>query len=324
MTLPSEPSIQLPLLLELERGGGKVRKVEPLYSRVASHFLDITAADRRLIRESTKVNLWENIVDWTRNDLRTKGELNGGESGVWEITEVGRRRVRADLMEQFELSQTEAEEFIRSSLTIPQRVGDKWQPKPLRMRLGRREPKPSAEAPARPRGEAAQATQRELVDGQTNDARQQLHALLMKLHPQQFEAFAAKLLESLGFTDTEVTSFTGDGGIDGYGNLQMGVVKIKAAFQVKRWRHNVPRPEVDRFRGAIAGTFDQGIFITTSDFSGDAKSVSSKIGTVPIVMINGTKIVDLMLEKGLGIRHEPLTIIRVDEEFFEAFGISEE
>jgi len=116
----------------------------------------------------------------------------------------------------------------------------------------------------------------------------------------------------------------GDGGIDGYGNLEMGVVRVRAAFQVKRWRQNVPRPEIDRFRGAIAGSFDQGIFITTSDFSDEAKQVSTKSGTVPIVLIDGNKIVDIMLEKGLGVRREPLTITTIDEDFFMAFGISGE
>jgi len=154
--------------------------------------------------------------------------------------------------------------------------------------------------------------------------RDHLHQLLMNLPPQQFEVFAGKLLESVGFTDVEVTKYVGDGGIDGYGNLEMGVVKIKAAFQVKRWRQNVPPADINQFRGAIQGEFDQGIFITTSDFSDEAKRVSSKRGAVPIVLINGERIVNIMLEKGLGVRQEPLTVTRIDEEFFAAFGITGE
>ena len=164
----------------------------------------------------------------------------------------------------------------------------------------------------------------ELLDGERQQVRTQLHELLMNLHPQQFEEFAAKLLESVGFTDVEVTKYVGDGGIDGYGNLEMGVVKVKAAFQVKRWRNNVPPAEINQFRGAIQGEFDQGIFITTSDFSDEAKKVSSKRGAVPIVLINGDRIVNIMLEKGLGVRQEPLTVTRIDEEFFAGFGTTEE
>ena len=164
----------------------------------------------------------------------------------------------------------------------------------------------------------------ELLDKERQQVRTQLHELLMNLHPQQFEEFAAKLLESLGFTDVEVTKFVGDGGIDGYGNLEMGVVKVKAAFQVKRWRHNVPPAEINQFRGAILGEFDQGIFITTSDFSDEAKRISSRRGVVPIVLINGDRILNIMLEKGLGVRQEPLAVTRIDEEFFTAFGTTEE
>ena len=163
-----------------------------------------------------------------------------------------------------------------------------------------------------------------LLDREKQEIRGQLRELLMNLHPQQFEEFAAKLLESLGFTDVEVTKFVGDGGIDGYGNLEMGVVKVKAAFQVKRWRHNVPPAEINQFRGAILGEFDQGIFITTSDFSDEAKRVSSRRGVVPIVLINGDRILNIMLEKGLGVRQEPLTVAKIDEEFFASFGTTEE
>jgi restriction system protein len=163
-----------------------------------------------------------------------------------------------------------------------------------------------------------------LLDRERQQVRTQLHELLMNLHPQQFEEFSGKLLESLGFTDVEVTKFVGDGGIDGYGNLEMGVVKVKAAFQVKRWRHNVPRKDVSQFRGDIQGEYDQGIFITTSDYTDDAKKVASKRGAVPIVLINGDRIVNIMLEKKLGVRQEPLTVSRIDEEFFAAFGTAEE
>lgn len=165
---------------------------------------------------------------------------------------------------------------------------------------------------------------RELLNEEMQQIRAQLHELLMNLHPQQFEEFSAKLLESVGFTKIQVTKYAADGGIDGYGNLEMGVVEVKAAFQVKRWRNNVPPAEVNQFRGAIQGEFVQGIFITTSDFSDEAKKVSSKRGAVPIVLINGDRIVNIMLEKGLGVRQEPLTVTRVDEEFFAAFSTTEE
>ena len=70
-----------------------------------------------------------------------------------------------------------------------------------------------------------------------------------------------------GFVDVTVTSVTKDGGIDGHGRLTLGLATMGAAFQCKRWQGNVGRPEVDKFRGAIQGEFEQGVFFATSDFT---------------------------------------------------------
>jgi len=42
---------------------------------------------------------------------------------------------------------------------------------------------------------------------------ERLLSAMMNLHPQQFEIFAGILLESLGFTDIEITNYVRDGGI---------------------------------------------------------------------------------------------------------------
>jgi restriction system protein len=81
---------------------------------------------------------------------------------------------------------------------------------------------------------------------------------------------------------------------------------MNVAFQCKKWQGNVGRQEVDKFRGAIQGEFEQGIFFTTSDFTSEAKDASLKKGAVPIVLLNGESIVNLMIEKGFGVERVPL------------------
>jgi len=277
MAIPSEKDIELPLLQEIQATGGEARPSD-LYDRVARHFPQLSQADREARYQRTGQRIWQNRVQFARNDLVKKGEVDASIRGTWKITEKGRARLG-----------------VVSPPSLPS-------PPPT--------PTPS--------------TIGELLDKERQQVRTQLHELLMNLHPQQFEELAAKLLESLGFTDVEVTKFVGDGGIDGYGNLEMGVVKVRAAFQVKRWRNNIPPAEVNQFRGAILGEFDQGIFITTSDFSDEAKRISSRRGVVPIVLINGDRILNIMLEKGLGVRQEPLTVAKIDDEFFTAFVTTEE
>lgn len=136
--------------------------------------------------------------------------------------------------------------------------------------------------------------------------RSQLLDRISELTPYQFQLLAGKLLESYGFVEVNVKNITLDGGIDGYGKLKLGLATMNVAFQCKRWQGNVGRPEVDKFRGAIQGEFEQGVFFATSDFSAQARDASLKRGAVPIILINGDGIVDLMIQKEIGLERVPL------------------
>jgi restriction system protein len=155
----------------------------------------------------------------------------------------------------------------------------------------------------------------------TNDALCQLHqkylvefrqrvlSELQSLDPASFEVFCRNLLSAYGFREVCVTQVSRDGGIDGHGQLKVGFAYFNVAFQCKRWKQRpVGRPEVDKLRGAIQGQFDQGIFFTTANFSPDAQRASFKSGAVPIVLINGSTIVDIMIEHGFGVETEQLPI----------------
>jgi restriction system protein len=130
---------------------------------------------------------------------------------------------------------------------------------------------------------------------------------LKELSPYSFEIFAKKLLAAYGFHEMVVTAISNDGGIDGHGKLKVGLAFMKIAFQCKRWtKCNIGRPEIDRFRGAIQGKYEQGIFFTTSAFTKSAEGVSIRPGAVPIILVDGQAIVDLMIEKKFGILSEDL------------------
>ena len=131
---------------------------------------------------------------------------------------------------------------------------------------------------------------------------------LYELSPVQFEHFSKQLLIAYGFVQVCVTQIGKDGGIDGHGLLKIGLARMAVAFQCKRWEGNVPRPEVDKFRGAIQGEYEQGIFFSTSDFTKGATDASIKKGAVPIVLLSGDSIVDLMIEKEFGVQRRPLQL----------------
>lgn len=132
---------------------------------------------------------------------------------------------------------------------------------------------------------------------------------LKKMNPYDFESFCMKLLKVYGFSNVAVTQKSRDGGIDGYGKLKVGLAHMNVAFQCKRWDNaTVSRKEIDAFRGAIQGEYEQGIYFTTSSFSKEAMKFSIKSGAVPVILIDGNMIVDFMIEKQFGIEHEDLPI----------------
>lgn len=147
----------------------------------------------------------------------------------------------------------------------------------------------------------------------------QVLAQLQLLKASSFEVFCKKLLITYGFKDVQVTKVSRDGGIDGYGKLKVGLAYFNVAFQCKKWSANVGRPKIDEFRGAIQGDYVQGIYFTTSHFTREALNASSKKGAVPIVLLDGDAIVNLMFERQFGVEREelPIYVSAIDRIFDE-------
>lgn len=102
----------------------------------------------------------------------------------------------------------------------------------------------------------------------SNDYRAETLEILLALPPAGFERLSQRLLRESGFTQVVVTGQSGDGGIDGYGTLQINpLVSFKVLFQCKRYSKSVSRSHVRDFRGAMSGRADKGIVITTGTFT---------------------------------------------------------
>lgn len=137
----------------------------------------------------------------------------------------------------------------------------------------------------------------------------QLLNQLKEIPAKNFEILGKRLLEVYGFQDVKVTEYTKDGGLDGYGKLKVGITFLNVAFQCKRWKTtSVSRTEIDKFRGAIQGQFEQGIIFTTSNFSKDAQNATRRNGAVPIILIDGITLVEIMIEKKFGVSIENMSV----------------
>lgn len=141
--------------------------------------------------------------------------------------------------------------------------------------------------------------------------------LLEEFDPEEFEALVRRVLAAIGFEDASVTPPSKDGGIDVRGTLVIGgVVHIKMSVQAKRWKNNVQAPTVQQLRGSI-GTHEQGLIITTSDFSKGAREEAIRPDTTPIALMNGDQLIDLMLEHEIEVKRSSVDLFELDKDEME-------
>jgi len=139
---------------------------------------------------------------------------------------------------------------------------------------------------------------------------------LTDMSPRKFEYFISHLLQIMGF-EVEQTGSTRDGGVDIKGMLFTDITSIRLKVQVKRWKDNVGSEVVRNLRGALDQTLGEGgVIITTSDFTKDAYEEAERRGARKIDLINGERLVELILKyydklddeykKKFGLRRKPL------------------
>ena len=155
------------------------------------------------------------------------------------------------------------------------------------------------------------------IEQHNHQVRKALRERLLAMKPGEFEELISQLLAEMGFEMVEVTKLSGDGGIDVRGTLVVGdVVRIKMAVQVKKWKlkNNILAPVVQQVRGSL-GAHEQGLIITTSDFSPGAVKEAAQSDKTPIALMNGEQLVMLLMEHGIGVHRSTPDLFEIDEEF---------
>ncbi len=155
------------------------------------------------------------------------------------------------------------------------------------------------------------------IEQHNHQVRKVLRERLLAMKPGEFEELISQLLAEMGFEMVEVTKLSGDGGIDVRGTLVVGdVVRIKMAVQVKKWKlkNNIQAPVVQQVRGSL-GAHEQGLIITTSDFSLGAIKEAAQTDKTPIALMNGEQLVMLLMEHGIGVHRSTPDLFEIDEEF---------
>lgn len=120
---------------------------------------------------------------------------------------------------------------------------------------------------------------------------------VLELDDKEFEILIKDLLAAIGF-ECQHTGRVGDGGVDVTGELDIAnLAKVKVFVQVKRYKlgTKISANTVKDLRKSIPRD-GQGAFITTADFQSKASDIASDPNFPRIGLINGSKLVDLLIE----------------------------
>jgi len=131
-----------------------------------------------------------------------------------------------------------------------------------------------------------------------------------QMDPTAFEWLARALLLKLGYTNVNVTKPSGDGGVDVRATLVAGgVANMQTCIQVKR-QQTVGRPIVQNIRGSLSA-HEAGLLVTSGRFTDEAREEANDPHKVPIALIDGLKLTELLLDMEIGVEHVNVTLYRL-------------
>jgi len=302
MPIPDFQSLMLPIMKIA--GDGAEHRGHELRQRIGEQ-LGLTEEERKQLLPSGSQPVFTNRIAWARSHLTMAGLLEKTGKGRFRITQRGKEALSSNpstINMQFLLQFPEYAEARSRSKTDPL------------VEIPADAPASDTISPQ----ERMELAFRELNTSLITD----LRGKLATIDPFRFEQLVLDLLVKMGYGGSkkeaaQVTQRTGDQGIDGVINedrLGLDVIYVQA----KRWKHNVGRPEIQNFVGALAGKkAGKGIFITTSEFHGNAREYVAGLHE-KIVLIDGRRLAELMIEHDIGVTPEqPYVIKKIDSDYFD-------
>lgn len=301
MSIPDYQTVMLPLLrLVGQRGSISVRDAT---EQISEEF-KLTKDERAALLPSGKQEVIVNRVGWARTYMKKAGLLSSPARGMIEITERGKQVLseKPKVINVAYLNKFPEFEAFRA-------IENEKEENPSRAVV-------SADSTGTPE-ELLEQSYQELKTALLDDIIQRVKSC----SPQFFEKLVVDTVVKMGYGGSrkeagKAIGQSGDEGIDGIINedrLGLDVIYLQA----KRWEGNVSRPEIQKFAGALQGKrARKGIFITTSDFTSEAKEFVKHIDA-KIILISGHQLAELMWEYDIGVSSSAAyEVKRLDLDFF--------
>lgn len=301
MSLLTYNQFMLPLLKLA--ADGQVHSIAHLREQLAQE-LGITPEQRAIKLPSGRQSVFDNRIGWASTYLRKAGLLSRSKRGYVQITQRGKDVLAENPAAINDLYLQRFPEFREFS----ERAAPEEQ-----LPITSTDTSSSTTTPEETISNAVGILEAELQDELLDKVKQ--------LSPERFEGLVLRLLHAMGYggslKDVEGVPRGPDGGIDGTikeDKLGLDVIYVQA----KRWENSVGREKVQAFQGALAGVgARKGVFLTTSSFTQQAIAYASQLRDSKIILIDGQKLAQLMIEHDVGVSiKDTFHIKRIDEDFF--------
>ncbi|WP_313595003.1 restriction endonuclease [Agrobacterium tumefaciens] len=307
MAIPDYQSLMLPVLRLAADGETRV----PDAAEKLADQLGLSVAEREEMLPSGRQRIFHNRINWAKFYMTKAGLIDSPARGRFVASHAGRALlatnpagINVDTLKTYPAFA----EFYASSTSGA-----------------------GTEAASAGAGESIDVTTSATPEEQIDAAQAVLHQALktdllqriLAQSPAFFERAIVDLLVGMGYGGSHENAArrlgkTGDGGIDGViDEDRLGLDRIYV--QAKRYAGHVSvgRPEVQGFLGSLVGVgAGKGVFVTTSSFSAPAIDFVRHLPQ-RIVLIDGDRLADLMIEHGVGVRiARTVEVKRLDEDFF--------
>ncbi len=283
-------------------GDGEIHKFRSAVEELGNYF-NLTLEERRELLPSGKQPTFDNRVGWARTYMTKAGLLQSPKRGLFQITVRGKEVLSKNLIK---IDKNYLEQF-------PEFIELQQLKKPLE--------KPESII----NDSDGNTNPEENLENAYQILRTELGAEILKniksCTPDFFEQLVVDLLVKMGYGGSrkeagEALGKSGDEGIDGIikeDRLGLDIIYLQA----KRWENVVGRPEIQKFAGALEGQrANKGIFITTSNFSKEAKNYANNINK-KIILIDGIQLVDYMIDHNVGVTTEAVYELKIiDLDYF--------
>jgi restriction system protein len=300
MPIPDYETIMLPFLKFL--GDKKEHPLNDALEHIYKAF-NLTEREKKELLPSGTDLIINNRIRWAILYLKKAGLLESTKKGSYRITEKG-----------FKILQEKPPKIdVKYLMRFPEFVRFKAPREEKKIPVAQKKITDSLN-PMELLEDAHQKIKAELADDLLRE--------IKTSSPRFFEAVIVGLLVKMGYGGSrkdagQAIGQSGDQGIDGIiKEDKLGLDTIY--LQAKRWEGTVGRPEIQKFVGALKGQgAGKGIFITTSTFSNDAIDYASKIDSPKIVLIDGEKLAELMIENNIGVSSiATYEVKKIDTDFF--------